>query len=230
MKDEIINYWDKCSRQGMALQRGMYFKEPPAHGVILMSRRPNAPYADEMSPDESILIYEGHDVRKVPGGPDPKSVDQPRYEESGRATQNGRFADWVDNGKSKAVNEAIFRVYEKIRPGIWTDRGLYALQSYAFEISGFRNVFKFKMEQALYDSSSAHESQQVDAPATRQIPSWIKQEVHKRDKGKCVICNAADQLHFDHDFPFAKGGTSIIAENVRILCARHNLSKSDKIE
>ena len=37
MKDEIISYWEMCSRQGMALQRGMYFKVSPGHGVILMS-------------------------------------------------------------------------------------------------------------------------------------------------------------------------------------------------
>jgi len=31
------------------------------------------------------------------------------------------------------------------------------------------------------------------------------------------------------DIPFSRGGSSIVAENVRLLCARHNLSKSDKI-
>ncbi len=32
-----------------------------------------------------------------------------------------------------------------------------------------------------------------------------------------------------HDIPFSRGGSSIVAENVRLLCAQHNLSKSDKI-
>ncbi|MCX8106660.1 MAG: HNH endonuclease [Ignavibacterium album] len=36
-------------------------------------------------------------------------------------------------------------------------------------------------------------------------------------------------LHFDHDLPFSKGGTSLTAENVRILCMKCNLSKSNKI-
>ena len=36
-------------------------------------------------------------------------------------------------------------------------------------------------------------------------------------------------LHFDHDIPFSKGGSSITAANVRLLCAKHNLEKSDKI-
>jgi hypothetical protein len=33
----------------------------------------------------------------------------------------------------------------------------------------------------------------------------------------------------DHDLPWSKGGTSITEENVQLLCARHNLEKSDRI-
>lgn len=36
-------------------------------------------------------------------------------------------------------------------------------------------------------------------------------------------------LRFDHDIPFPKGGSSLTAANVRLLCAKHNLEKSDKI-
>ena len=42
-------------------------------------------------------------------------------------------------------------------------------------------------------------------------------------------CGRADNLHFDHDVPRSKGGSSITAANVKLLCARHNLQKSDKI-
>jgi 5-methylcytosine-specific restriction endonuclease McrA len=41
-------------------------------------------------------------------------------------------------------------------------------------------------------------------------------------------CHPVD-LHFDHDIPFSKGGSSLTAANVRLLCAKHNLEKSDKI-
>lgn len=230
MKDEILSYWDMCSRQGMALQRGMYFKPPPGHGVILMSRRPNAPYADELSLDESLLIYEGHDVRRTAATPDPKRFDQPRLEAGGKSTQNGLFAASVDEFKRAKVAAAIFRVYEKMRPGVWTDRGLYFLKDYEYQLEIFRKVFKFRLEQADFDSSAPHESSAVHLKASRQIPSWIKQLVYKRDKGRCVVCDATDQLHFDHEFPFSKGGTSILPENVRVLCARHNLAKSARIE
>ena len=230
MKDEILTYWEMCSRQGFALQRGMYFKPPPAHGVILMSRRRSAPYDDALSQDESLLLYEGHDVRRSATTPDPKTIDQPRFEMRGNPTQNGLFAGWVDDLKRNKVQPAIIRVYEKMISGVWTDRGLYILKDYYYRLEGVRKAFKFRLEQAEFDSSAPHESSALDLKASRQIPSWIKQMVYKRDKGRCVICDASDQLHFDHDFPFSKGGTSILPENVRILCARHNLAKSSRIE
>jgi 5-methylcytosine-specific restriction endonuclease McrA len=64
----------------------------------------------------------------------------------------------------------------------------------------------------------------------RLIPTAIKLEVSTRDAGKCVLCGATDELHFDHDLPWAKGGTSLVASNVQLLCARHNLAKHDHIE
>ena len=195
-----------------------------------MSRRHDAPYADAMSSDESILLYEGHDATRRSDASDPKTVDQPRTTSNGRQTENGRFADWVDSSKKGRVEIAVFRVYEKMRPGVWTDRGLYLLKDYAYPVANGRRVFKFRLEQADFDSNDDDQAATLNSEFTRQIPSWVKQEVYKRDKGQCVICNATDQLHFDHDFPFSKGGTSILPENVQILCARHNLAKSSNIE
>lgn len=230
MKDEILTYLEMCGRERMSLQRGMNFRQPPAIGIILMSRRPNAPYDDELSPDESVLIYQGHDIPRTNLIRDPKTVDQPRYSASGRPTENGKFADWIDKQKSGTVSQATFRVYEKMRQGIWTDRGIYSLEDYDYVLESGRRVFKFTLQQATFDSRDHDVSEDVYLSANRQIPSSIKQEVYKRDRGRCVICGSIDQLHFDHDLPFSRGGTSVIADNVRILCARHNLKKSNRIE
>ena len=86
------------------------------------------------------------------------------------------------------------------------------------------------MESAGFDSTSAIESSETNLVVSRQIPSWVKQLMYKRDKGICVISGSGDQLHFDHDFASSKGGMSVLPENVRILCARHNLEKAAKIE
>jgi 5-methylcytosine-specific restriction endonuclease McrA len=51
----------------------------------------------------------------------------------------------------------------------------------------------------------------------------------RRDCGQCVLCGSTKNLYFDHDIPFSKGGSSLAAANVRLLCAKCNLQKSDKI-
>ena len=41
---------------------------------------------------------------------------------------------------------------------------------------------------------------------------------------------ARDNLHFDHVIPYSRGGSSLVAENIQLTCARHNLAKHDKIQ
>jgi 5-methylcytosine-specific restriction endonuclease McrA len=67
------------------------------------------------------------------------------------------------------------------------------------------------------------------AERRRIIPTTVTLAVWKRDGGQCIVCGATDELHFDHIVPWAKGGTSLTAENVQLLCARHNLEKRDRI-
>jgi 5-methylcytosine-specific restriction endonuclease McrA len=69
-----------------------------------------------------------------------------------------------------------------------------------------------------------------DLEHNRVIPSDVKLAVWKRDRGQCVTCGSADNLHFDHVLPFSRGGSSLLTENVQLLCARHNLAKSNRIE
>lgn len=52
----------------------------------------------------------------------------------------------------------------------------------------------------------------------------------KRDNGEYVLCGEKDNLHCDRHIPFSKGGSSHTVQNIRLLCARRNLKKSDKIE
>jgi 5-methylcytosine-specific restriction endonuclease McrA len=59
---------------------------------------------------------------------------------------------------------------------------------------------------------------------------WEGTALPTGDGGKCRMCDASDELHFDHIVPFSRGGTSLTAENVQLLCARHNLQKRDRIE
>jgi HNH endonuclease len=197
--------------------------------VILMSRRRDAPYRDSVEDEGRVLIYEGHDLPQTKACSDPKMFDQPRTNPGGSLTQNGLFEKAALETRNLGKSPELVAVYEKIHRGIWAFNGFFHLTDARFESDSRRNVFRFRLEITDTELSLAAQSKK-DLPQTRLIPSAIKLEVWNRDKGRCVVCGANDNLHFDHDVPYSKGGTSLFAKNIRLLCARHNLSKSDKIE
>lgn len=229
MNENIISYLEMCSREGTSLQRGMNFRLQPNHSVILMSVRPNAPYQDRLEANGTVLIYEGHDAPKSASFPDPKLIDQPITYANGNLTQNGLFFEAARKVKLNNASAERVRVYEKLKTGIWTYNGLFHLVDAWIETNQARKVCKFKLI-TVADDETTHSKSFVEAPRRRIIPSNVKQTVWKRDGGRCCICQSTDELHFDHVLPFSKGGTSLVAENVQLLCARHNLSKSNKIE
>jgi HNH endonuclease len=229
MSNEIISYLEMCRREGLSLQRGMNFGVGGTHSVILMSLRPNAPYHDQVLDEGFTLIYEGHDIPKGSSVSNPKSIDQPGTYPSGGLTQNGKFQKAAEDFKRGERLPERVRVYEKIYQGIWSYNGIFHLIDSWKESIGGRTVFKFKLI-----AVEGEEDFSLPAPTTpirrRIIPTPVKLEVWKRDGGKCVICNAKDELHFDHIVPYSKGGTSMKPENVQLLCARHNLQKHDHIQ
>lgn len=66
-----------------------------------------------------------------------------------------------------------------------------------------------------------------------KITDSVRYDVLKRDNFKCQLCGASQKdgvtLHVDHIIPVSKGGTSNF-NNLRTLCDRCNLGKSDKLE
>jgi hypothetical protein len=225
---EVISYLEMCNEEGVNLQRGMNYRLGNSYSVIFMSVRSNAPYADRIENDGKVLIYEGHDIPSRLGGPDPKGFDQPMYYPGGSLTQNGLFFEAAKNYQN-GMKPEIVKVYEKVRAGIWTFNGYFRLVDGVIEISGGRKVFKFRLE--LVDQGSTDgDNVAYDLEHARIIPAEIKLEVWKRDRGRCVQCGSKDNLHFDHIIPFSKGGSSLVAVNIQLLCARHNLEKRDKIQ
>ena len=206
----------------------MNFRGGRMYSVILMSVRPNAPYRDRIENDGSTLIYEGHDVPRTRGTADPKALDQPEFTRTGLLTENGKFHEAAQEFKRGLRKPELVRVYEKIKAGIWSYNGLFELVDSWREYDGRRQVFKFELI-AVDDVESETLPAAPSFIHRRIIPTPVKLEVWKRDGGKCVKCGATTELHFDHDIPYSKGGASITAENVQLLCARHNLAKHDKI-
>jgi hypothetical protein len=193
-----------------------------------MSRRSNAPYSDKILEDGITIEYEGHDEPKISYGMDPKTLDQPCKTRNGTLTQNGKFIESVEKYKKGLSNAETVKVYEKILSGVWSSKGFFDLVDCKIKHDGKRNVYVFSLR--LSNEQDIETDSSIDLAHTRLIPSEVKKEVWKRDNGRCVICGSIKNLHFDHDLPFSKGGTSLTAKNIRLLCAKCNLAKSDKIE
>lgn len=218
------------SENVQTLQRGMNFRLNPSYSVILMSQRLNAPYNDKIYTDGVTIEYEGHDISKISNSVNPKNIDQSNRLSSGKLTQNGLFIESIKKFQSDGKNKPeLVKVYEKIMSGVWSMKGLFTLIDYKIVNDGNRKVFRFILRLS--------ENQSIDSVAynlklsrTRLIPTEVKKEVWKRDGGACVLCGETNNLHFDHDLPFSKGGTSLSVNNVRLLCIKHNLAKSAKIE
>jgi hypothetical protein len=226
---EVISYLDMCREEGINLQRGMNFGSGARPSVILMSRRPGAPYDDRIEDDGRVLIYEGHDRPQLRGGPDPKTLDQPGCTPSGTLTQNGLFLAAALEHRKNGVPAEMVRVYEKLRTGIWTFNGIFRLVDGWSEKSHGRTVFKFRLE-VDPEAIPVVDAREPRLEQNRLIPSSVKVAVWKRDHGACVQCGSADNLHFDHIIPYSRGGSSLVAENIQLMCARHNLAKHDKIQ
>ncbi len=70
---------------------------------------------------------------------------------------------------------------------------------------------------------------------SRYIPGHVKTKVWKRDGGRCTFagsdgrrCDCDHNLQYDHyPVPFARGGKST-ADNLRLLCAKHNKHTAKK--
>ena len=149
------------------------------------------------------------------------------YLKSGEFTQNGLFFDAAQKYKAGVGPAEIVRIYQKIKGGIWTFAGNFYLNDSSYETINNRKVFKFMLD--LIEDKTSSKSQTNKKSPGRLIPASVKFEVYQRDKGRCVECGETTDLHYDHILPYSKGGSSTTSENIQLLCARHNLTKSNKI-
>jgi len=71
---------------------------------------------------------------------------------------------------------------------------------------------------------------------SRLIPQHVRDEVWARDEGRCSFissdgqrCGSTDWLEYDHILPWALGGPSDDASNIRLLCRAHNQHSARRI-
>jgi 5-methylcytosine-specific restriction endonuclease McrA len=60
------------------------------------------------------------------------------------------------------------------------------------------------------------------------IPEAVRNEVWRRDEGRCVDCGSRERLEFDHIIPVSKGGSNT-ARNLELRCEGCNRRKAARI-
>lgn len=229
--EEVLSHAEITVQEGMNLVKGMnYHPLSKDYSIFLMSVNEDAPYNDGFDPDGNTLTYEGHDITRRENE-HPKNVDQPFFTSNGKLTENGKFFKAVEDYKNRRIeNPEHIRVYEKIEANVWSDKGFYYLldADFVYAKNEDRKVFKFKLvpEDIYIETKDVNE----EIILSRRIPTIVKRRVWDRDGGKCVECGSTKDLHFDHILPYSKGGTSTNPENIQLLCQKHNLSKSSRIQ
>jgi hypothetical protein len=83
----------------------------------------------------------------------------------------------------------------------------------------------------LWQTSERHERTRIGE--RDEIPRHVRAAVWFRDSGKCADCHpeypSGDVLHLDHIKPWSAGGADT-TDNLRLLCERHNLKRSNYID
>ena len=104
---------------------------------------------------------------------------------------------------------------------------LYKDAKFNFEdlLVSFESISRSRLDRETYKALSTVERGEVS--------DSLRYDILRRDNFACTICGASTKqgvrLHVDHIIPIAKGGKST-PDNLRTLCERCNIGKSDKIE
>jgi hypothetical protein len=105
----------------------------------------------------------------------------------------------------------------------WDDDGLDAEDIKALVLQRKR-----RLEQKLQSARSLMRAGEDGRPTRTPVSTELRRAVFERDGGRCVECGGAFNIQYDHILPVAHGGATTL-ENLQILCAECNRSKSDSI-
>ena len=104
----------------------------------------------------------------------------------------------------------------------------------------FKIQFGEGLNVADFEARGLHDEWYFEAPSlpatltvqglerSRRVSEKVKNEVWRRDKGRCTACGSNQLLEYDHIIPFSKGGSNT-SRNIQLLCEGCNRQKSAHI-
>ena len=163
------------------------------------------------------------------------AIDAIQELEFDKTCSNGRFPTWmirwrensvIRDAIQRPVVDCVFNVtmYYRSRKG-----NVNLRKAESFDLNEIRrcldSVSRTTLDKKTYS--------RITAVERGEITDSLRYDILNRDHFRCVICGASAReganLHVDHIVPVSKGGKST-RDNLRTLCERCNIGKSDKIE
>jgi hypothetical protein len=139
-------------------------------------------------------------------------------------TKLGRQPNYAEI--QKPFSKYCAGAYER-RFGTWR-KALEAFINYINSVE-LQNSEKEEIELQQNNLIKIQEKDIVHHLTKRNISSRLKVQVLMKDGNKCKLCGitvTGENIHFDHIKPWSKGGETIL-ENLQVLCAEHNIAKSN---
>ena len=110
---------------------------------------------------------------------------------------------------------------------------LFADRNFLFSFQEYVSPFIKTLKKSKYKSMLSRDGM-LKRP--NYIPSWLKNAIFHRDKGRCQICWTdltgllipVNNLHLDHMLPLAASGTND-PTNFQLVCSNCNLRKNKNV-
>jgi 5-methylcytosine-specific restriction endonuclease McrA len=129
--------------------------------------------------------------------------------------QANRPMPWIGDG-----NRKLWMFHDRF---YWDDEDLEQEDVQALLLQRER-----RQQQKLQSAHSLMRAEEAGQPTRTPIPTDLRRVVFELDGGKWVECGGRFDLQYDHILPVALGGGTTV-ENLQLLCADCNRSKSDSI-
>jgi hypothetical protein len=131
-----------------------------------------------------------------------------------------------------AAGPRFVEAVERLRALLWHKHPGGRLEDLLYEAA---NDFIARRDPAREPKHSSVRGTPSRLRRSRRIPAAVRREVWKRDSGACSFvgpagrCGESRSLKIDHVTPWALGGASDHASNLRLLCRAHNQSEATRV-
>ena len=121
---------------------------------------------------------------------------------------------------------------ERLRASLWHKYPAGRLEDLLYEAA---SDFLARRDSAREPRTATRRNAPSCPPRSRRIPAAVRRAVWNRDAGRCSFsgsagrCGESRGLELDHVKPWALGGRSDQASNLRLLCRAHNQTEAIRI-